>query len=305
MLKMPHIGGFGWLLALWFVSATLSAQVVPDIDGSRDLDSIERFPGSGIVRFTASESVSRYFATGKVKKVQGMWRPEKERQVRGRLTSITYRIEQRYSSRQVYEFFTQQLETLNFRTLFACADFACGPSNKWANTVFAEKVLYGPDKNQFYLLAETAEALLGLYVIKRGNKRVYARLDWVDVSSSGSGGVGSAESADSWSEALRLTGRLELAVDQLNWEQPQTSEQLAELAAWLKSQSVAVRVVGHKYGSADLPTLLQESEQLAQDFANRMLALQVGSKRISVHGLGPLAPAHAAPSDRVVLLLVE
>ena len=61
--------------------------------------------------------------------------------------------------------------------LFACEGFDCGRSNAWASQVYGQAVLYGPDRNQFYIAADRDGRLVSAYVIERGNRRIYAHIE--------------------------------------------------------------------------------------------------------------------------------
>ena len=60
---------------------------------------------------------------------------------------------------------------------FTCRGRDCGRSNGWANQVFGQAILYGPEANQFYIAADQDGELVSAYVIERGNRRIYAHVE--------------------------------------------------------------------------------------------------------------------------------
>ena len=73
----------------------------------------------------------------------------------------------------------EALRALGDDVLFRCSGRDCGRSNDWANQVFGQATLYGPDRNQRYVARQWQDQLVSLYVIERGNKRVYAHLQFL------------------------------------------------------------------------------------------------------------------------------
>ena len=99
-----------------------------------------------------------------------------ERQVRISATfeRTTYRIPSGTPRAEVVDHYVRLLGSAE---LFACGGRDCGRSNLWANDVFKMAFLYGPDANQYYLAADYKGHLVSVYIIERGNKRIYAHLE--------------------------------------------------------------------------------------------------------------------------------
>ncbi len=68
--------------------------------------------------------------------------------------------------------------------LYWCEGRDCGSSSLWANTVFGQSRLYGPDDDQAYALLRLGEprteSLVALYAITRGNRRGYLHAESFD-----------------------------------------------------------------------------------------------------------------------------
>ena len=72
----------------------------------------------------------------------------------------------------------------NYRKLFSCIGRECGSSNYWANDIFGNRILYGPERNQYYSVFDAAnegrEDFIAMYIITRGNRRVYAYFEFIE-----------------------------------------------------------------------------------------------------------------------------
>lgn len=285
------------------ISPAHAQPVVSDKDGSTDLAFLSRFRDSGIVRYKQSTSSHFLFALARVRKLNNSWQAELERRVYGAHTSITYRAPDRSSAQSVYEHFRAQSEAAGFVDDFSCSGLSCGNSNKWANVIYREKRLYGPDINQHYFVASKNNETLALYVIKRGNKRVYARIDYVVARERGS----DTDAQRSWSEQLQLSGRLSMPADSHRLQE--NSTELRQLVDWLSLSGRTLHVVGHAYGKAGVSELKSRSLDSAVSLRRRLIALGVDAAHIEVHGLGPLAPGSDAhlqqDRDRIELLLID
>ncbi|MOA12675.1 hypothetical protein D3C78_1326890 [compost metagenome] len=72
--------------------------------------------------------------------------------------------------------------------LYWCEGRECGSSSLWANAIFANAKLYGPEERQSYMLLHLAaprqDSLLALYGITRGNRRAYLHVEQLDANAS-------------------------------------------------------------------------------------------------------------------------
>ncbi|MFK7733167.1 MAG: DUF4892 domain-containing protein [Pseudomonadales bacterium] len=285
------------------ISPAHAQAIVSDEAGSADLEFLSRYRDSGIVRYEQSNSSDFLFALARVRKLNNRWQAEQERRVSGEYTSITYRAPDRIPSKSVFEHFSLQIEAAGFENLFECAGRSCGGSNKWANVIYSEKRLYGPDVNQRYLVAGKGNETLALYVIKRGNKRVYARIDYVV-----SRGPEQQSQVDlSWSEHLQRNGKVTVPLDSDDVQGE--SGELKQLVGWLSGSGKTLHVVGHAYrageGEASIDELKSRSLDSAISLRRRMIELGADASAIEAHGLGPLAPGQASGADRLELLIID
>ncbi len=285
------------LLCLALGESPAHAQsAVPDADGSADIEFLTRYRDSGIVRYDHDDNADFLFALARVRKLNNRWQAEQERRVYGAHTSITYRAPDRVTAADVFEHFRSQIADAGFDDVFYCAGRSCGDSNKWANVIYSEKRLYGPDANQHYLISERANQLLAVYVIKRGNKRVYARIDLVVAQPESS-------SVKSWSDQLQASGRVGLPADIAVIKE--RSAKLSQVVDWLSRSGKTVHVVGHAYGAGSVDAMKKKSLDMAVLLRGRLIELGADASLVEAHGLGPLAPGGKPGEDRLELLIIE
>jgi hypothetical protein len=160
------------LAGLLSMSTSLQAA---DTTGSVDPLDLNRMPHSWIVGYDRDEALlPREYALGRVDKTRRNVRVEHEVRAAASREWATYEMPSGTQPDEVIEHYLDVLET---PPLFSCRGRDCGRSNLWANEIFKRAILYGPDANQFYFAGEKNNALIALYVIERGNKRVYAHLE--------------------------------------------------------------------------------------------------------------------------------
>ena len=290
------------VFVLFFVTPSFASQIVEDVSGSADLDFVDRFAGSGIVRYQQEENAAYVMAAGKVKRIDGVWRAEQEKTLHGRLTSLTYRAFDRQSARGVYAYFIDQFEALGLQALYRCKGLDCGNSNKWANKVFMEKRLYGPDPQQYYYAGRLDNLYVALYVIKRGNKRVYARLDAVALEAGEAQGLRPAaldevlQDVDSSSAYAQLINNRHVVLDKLQKQQGRLFPVaqlgfLKELVSGMRDTDGRLRVVAHYYADEPVNVLIEQSEKDAKYLLDYLVEQGLSSQRLESFGVGPLAPA--------------
>lgn len=154
---------------------------------SHDLEVLPRFPGAEIVDFRQS-SQERIYPQGAIRRISGRLRYEREVAAQGELTAVTYRLPSEGSSDEAFDQARETLVRQGAELLFLCRGRDCGSSSLWANDVFGNAKLFGPDSQQAYALLRLAEprqdSLLALYGIIRGNRRAYLHVEQLDASSS-------------------------------------------------------------------------------------------------------------------------
>ena len=168
-----------WGLAVFLVGASAPiAAATADVDGSRDPSSLARFPGSAIVAFSAEAEQRSYdFVTGRVDRSSRDLRVDRGERWMATLLRVTYRAPAGARLDEVAAHYADAVAALDADVAFNCRGRDCGRSTVWANDVFGVKELVAPDSAQFYLAAIAEDALYAVYVVQRGNRRVYAHVD--------------------------------------------------------------------------------------------------------------------------------
>ncbi|RMH85805.1 DUF4892 domain-containing protein [Pseudomonas sp. AOB-7] len=172
--------GFALVAALLGSGGVLAA----DLPGSRDLDSLPRFPASTIVAYKERPSLERIYPQGSIRRISGRLRYEREILAQGRHAAVTYELPRTHSADQVFTSARESLLEQGAELLYWCKGRECGASSLWANSVFGNATLYGSDDQQAYALLRLAEpnhdSLLALYSITRGNRRAYLHAEQLD-----------------------------------------------------------------------------------------------------------------------------
>jgi len=301
-LRVAHrnfsIMRFGALLmALFFAHAVVGA-------GSDMPPWLQQYPHAEVVQQKVQQSDDYVLPVGRLRKIDGVWRAHKDLRLKGELQRMTWMLPAGQSVSTAAQYYEALLTSHDAQRLFACDARDCGASNEWANGVFNERELYGPDRNQMYrayvIEQGTHWIYVALYLIERGNDRSYVHIDHIGVEGAAAG---------SYLSLLEINQYLTIRRDDLNQQQVLT-QKLDAVAQYLASNiNYRVRLVGHSYGfggSADVGALQQTSLQLATQLLTLLKKNGVDEKRLQAFGVGPLAPRGNVSNqqDRVEVLLV-
>lgn len=283
---------FAWL-ALPLIALPSAAAL--DIEGSVDAPGLQRFPGAWIVAYSANDERRGYeLVTGRVDRSRRDLRIDSSRRVAAQLMRITYQAPQDARFDEVIAHYRQQVAGKAATIAFQCRGLDCGRSTAWANDVFGVKELVAPDAEQFYLAAAFDDSLAAIYIVQRGNRRVYAH---VDLASDATASESEATLADQLRRrgfavlpmALGAAGQLDgaalLALDEV-------AAQLTPLAGR------TLYVVCHLDG--DVESAMQRSQACADQAAKR---LQGGAVNVRGFGAGALLPRSGAAARRLELVL--
>ncbi len=147
------------------------------------------FPVSESVYAAGPRDVPEYpFVASTLSTVRGEVKASQLYSLKGTLRRETLEIGGLHSPDDVIEHYAEALEGKGARMLFRCEARDCGRSNDWANVIYERRTLFGPDRDQRYvaaILEREGELPLAVsvYVIQRGNQRLYAHLEVVQVES--------------------------------------------------------------------------------------------------------------------------
>lgn len=272
---------------------------------------ITGFPDSEIIS-AEFESDSNYsLVLGRLQRSRGVVIPENSERLRGDVTRLIYEVSQEFNGEDVQQFFQEQFAERGYEQLFSCAGRECGSSNYWANDIFRNRVLYGPERNQYFTAVRIDQASsepshLVLYIITRGNRRIYAYLEIVQPS-------GTAAPVEIVSSELLVDIEQSLSVSVpgltfINDRQLDAAVDLGGLASELQNMPERrFYVVAHLTGPQELEQLQNRSSVRAQTVRQQLLNLGVNSSQLIARGIGPLAPSCGAGEclERVELVLVQ
>lgn len=290
------------LFAVLGLTAMVDARAASgDVASSRDPLDVPRYPFARIVEYDLDErSLPRELAIGRVDRSDRHVRIEDSIRTRGSLERVTYRIPDGTDVDDVLAHYRRQL---GGNALFFCRARDCGRSNYWANDVFGVAELYGPDANQRYLALERGGRLLALYVVERGNKRIYAHVEVIEPEDGDA-----LRAAD---PAQRLTNLGYLAVPGVAPAEdgglPEDLDaRLEPLVARLDGfAGRTLFVVCHLGGRAPAAELLVAAERCAGRAAETLQSLAGVDIDFVPFGAGPLLPRPGAARSRLELVLPE
>jgi hypothetical protein len=281
------------LFASWYAHA--------DVPGSSDY-AYERFPGSQIVDYRREDNTVYNLALGRMQRAAGRVAPSQSERFQGDLRRITYEIPDGFNAPEVFEHFRAQLLSDGQQELFNCQGRGCGSSNFWANDVFGNRILYGPETGQYYMAASylgeqagrEVSGYVALYVVTRANRRLYAHLDFLELSEQ----VAAERRAASVPDARTLLQRLSqdgmVTVPALVFDEQDelTEDQGLSLLieALTASAQTRVYIVGHLQAESSLDEQIARSLARATLIQERLIAAGIDADRLEAHGVGPLAP---------------
>lgn len=296
-------------LALVQLSAapTASAQTSSDVSGASDYADIERFPGSRIVDYRSENNAVYSLVLGRMQRAAGRVAASHSERFQGSLRRITYEIPDGFSGQEVFAYYRNQLLAGNQQELFSCQGRDCGSSNFWANDVFGNRILYGPESGQFYLASsyqsqagnQAVSGYAALYVVTRANRRLYAHLEFLELSASQAAEQRAAQigSPQALSQRLQQDGMAVLSGlvfnedDELEGEGGRVTDVLALLASVLRAEpQLNIYLVGHLQSEDELDDQISRSLERAQQVRGRLLAAGIAPDRVEAQGVGPLAP---------------
>lgn len=288
-----------------------------DAPGTQDFDNLPRFPGSWISASDAQPEAARTFVLGPVERKRREVRIAESQRLQASLATITYELPRTVELADVVAYYQ---DLLSGRLVYQCSGRDCGRSNDWANTVFSQSSLYGPDGQQRYLAADLGAALLAVYVIRRGNQRVFVHLSKYTSQNEVHLLPASAELDD-----LVLFGRYRLqqvlpGID--GTLSDADTQRLQQIGARMLDLSIpALFVVCHLHPAQRPPApderrprrgiiadqseavleLVQRSEACAEQAAAALR--QDGGPKVLAFGVGPLAPSEPRPRSHIELIL--
>jgi len=289
-------------------SAVAQLPLVPSEFSDHPL--LARFPDSEIVEAQFREDVNHTLVLGSLQRKREEVVPEASERIRGNVTQLLYEVSQEFTGAYVYQFFVQQMQDKSYTPLFSCEGRACGSSNYWANDIFRNRILYGPERNQYYMAMRTNlgvenEPSIALYIITRTNRRIYAYVEVIETG--GELPPTNVIESNAVLSLLRENGAVVLPGIAFDSDDRLTADSDLDYLQELLLADPALRVylVGHLQGDEAFPLLQQRSLQRAAALKQELVSRGIQADRISAQGVGPLAPVCSASScaERIEMVL--
>jgi len=173
MMANKHLLRAAWVLGLCSVINLVQAAGLEDLSFAH---------AQTLQQHEQAEAV-RIYPQGTLRRVSNQVRYEAQIRVEGRLQTRTLQLpggQQDLADSVIHA--RETLHQAGAELLYWCEGRECGSSALWANSVFGQAQLYGPDDQQSYLLYRQANRLIALYAITRGNRRSYLHLEQMDAS---------------------------------------------------------------------------------------------------------------------------
>ncbi len=287
------------VVALAFCLTEAIAQGAGDVPGARDPAGVVRYPRSWIVEYDRQQDgAPREFIVTRVDRVRRELRVENLRRVDADQEAATYQVA---AGTRLEDIVAHYRAAIGGQLLFSCSGRDCGRSNDWANQVFQQAILYGPDRNQRYLALQREDELVALYVIERGNKRVYAHLRVLTIvggDPSDAAGLPRSLADQGWAFVPDL---VPLPDGQLP---ENAASSLAGIAGALEPLAgKTLYLVCHLSGSGSAEMLLSASQECADQAATVVNAqLTTTGTRLLAFGAGPLVPRRGVPGSRLEIV---
>ncbi|WP_372980595.1 DUF4892 domain-containing protein [Marinobacter sediminum] len=144
------------------------------------------FPQSSLETTTTIRSAGHLVLFSPVREVNDEIRSETLARLPVQGEGRLYEIARDSSRAKARDHYRSLLQARGAQVLFECSGIACGRSNVWANQIFGQRVLYGRDATQDYLVAGTTESdgsrwLTLVYTVTRGNLREYVWIEHLSV----------------------------------------------------------------------------------------------------------------------------
>jgi len=138
--------------------------------------------------YVSKDASGDYFlALSALKKVNGVWLAENEQRVTGNVVRKTYELAKPYSIDSALTYIRTYFAKQSGQLVYECEGLDCGSSNAWANERFGVKQLYGLDVSQYYGVWSFGGAeqqnIASIYLVQRGNRRMYVQFDFIAQSS--------------------------------------------------------------------------------------------------------------------------
>lgn len=171
-----------WMIKLSVSLALLLCSNMASAERFSAFLQLESWRDASVVDQQQQVELEKIYPQGSVRRISGKLRYSGEILVRGSLELMTVQLASTHDALDAFNAARTLLQSEQADMLYWCAARECGPSNLWANDVFNNARLYGPDDRQAYAVLRLANTeqptLLALYAITRGNGRGFVHVEY-------------------------------------------------------------------------------------------------------------------------------
>lgn len=265
--------------------------------------------------FESKPHTSEYLLSlGALKKVNGNWISANEIKLEGELSRATFEMNRSVSVDDAWSALLLATQAHKSKTLFACEGLDCGSSNAWANNRFEIKQLYGLDQSQRYRVFQDSVAGAArytvLYMVQRGNRRVYAQVDRI-LDFTQDHRVLSVEDIikNVYSHGYFIVPgdakRDALSISDLIFSEA-TLHLLVKALEELSNENIALVVHGTSQKTGSKAAVHEASQKFAHSIVDLLNKAGLPhSQKLTVFGAGPYLPREGSPTNRVELVLLR
>ncbi len=265
------------------------------------------FPDQRLIYTAKNPDIAYRLTLGALNKINGEWVAERETLVDGQLLGRTVEVGRPYTYDSAWLKVQQRFADRQAVLIFSCEGMACGSSNAWANERFGVDQLYGLDLTQRYQVWQVSyhgvNYFAAVYLVQRGNKRVYFQLDMLRPNDQS---LSFAPSEAVIASTFYRDKQIE--VGGLSFEQGNIvidrNYLKAYASAFNRRPFHSLVIVGHDYHPGDGAAQEQRALTHAQAVKTALVNLGVQARRLDVKAVGAMAPQpnSSAPARVVVLL---
>lgn len=298
-----------FLICVWASGALWSLpSLAADLKGSADHPLVARYEGSRIINFKLSE-FDEY--TGALGPANNSRKIEDEIELEGKVTKILYRAPKGRSSLEVFKNYEQHFSSAGFEVLFSCKKSKCGPGfyvvaqRIWGGDIFITDL-----DSPRYMAAKLARdegdvwafLFVGEHTLMNSLSGAYASLVVVDMVPMQKKMV--TLKADELDKSLRDEGHVAVPgiffdtdKDTLKASSKAAIDEVGKLLT--TNNELKVHIVGHSDDVGEFAYNLDLSKRRAAAVANALIKdYGISSGRLTVNGVGPLAPVSSNKSDK-------
>ncbi len=267
-------------------------------------DVVALFPGSVVVDEGRDDELKTHqIITGSVARVNTRLVPKSSEYVLGKKSYQTLEVLNVTRTRDLGNFYREQL-LLNGTILFECKGRTCGSSNYWANTVFKNSILYGPEQYQYSYVGRIVRDksyYVAIYVAQRGTGKLYTKIETIIADDTEFDDTNDAFDEKLVSSALRLHGRY-------SFEPDATEQVLKFIADAINADSgQLLALVSHDnlQPGETVDACIERTKQVAEGLKSRLVGLGITQTRLAAYGAGPIAPVDLVSAARIDLVVIK